>query len=267
MGLAWSVTDKTVIRSGAGIFYGEPNSISTEGANFRSGLPRQVEIAIQQNFETTDTFVRAGFPPFRISDQLPANSQIYVFPDLRQNLTAYQWFFDVQRTLPFDMLVTVGYMGTKGTFLGNQRNINLPMTPSATVASNQRLIRPQFSAVTLHENSLNSSYNAFTAKAEKRFSRGLTFLSSFTWSKTIDQGNEELLDGGQGSATPYDLSIERGLSTLHRKFNYVMSSVYEIPLGKGRSHLTSGPASWILGGWQAGGLLALSTGMPATPSM
>jgi hypothetical protein len=262
LGLAWSVTERTVIRSGAGVFYGEPNSLSTEGSNFRSGLPRNAEITIQQNFETTNTFVRTGFPEFRISEQLPAGSQIFVFPDLRQNLTAYQWFFDVQRTLPFDVLLTVGYIGTKGTFLGSQRNVNLPFTPSATVAANQRLIRPQFSAVTLHENNLNSNYNAFTAKAEKRFSRGLTFLSSFTWSKAIDQGTEELLDGGQGAATPYDLSIERGLSTLHRKFNFVMSTVYELPFGKGRGHLTSGPASWILGGWQVGGLLSLSTGMP-----
>jgi hypothetical protein len=160
------------------------------------------------------------------------------------------------------MLLTVGYMGTKGTFLASQRNINQPFTPSANIAANQRLIRPQFNSVTLHENSLNSSYNAFTAKVEKRFSKGLTFLSSFTWSKSIDQGNEDLVDGTQGSATPYNLTIERGLSTLHRNFTYVVSGVYELPFGKGRGHLTSGPASWIAGGWQIGGLLSLLSGMP-----
>jgi hypothetical protein len=262
LGLAWSATEKTVIRAGAGTFYGEPNSLSTEGANFRSGLPRQVEISIQQNFETTNTFVQAGFPPFVVSSDLPRGSQINVFPDFRENLTAYQWFFDVQRTLPFDMLVTAGYMGTKGTFLATQRNINLPITPNATVAANQRLIRPQFNAVTLHENGLNSNYHALTAKVEKRFSKGLTFLSSFTWSKNMDYGNEDLLDGGQGAATPYNLSLERGLSTLHRSLAYVVSGVYELPFGKGRSYLTSGPASWVFGGWQVGGLVSLLSGLP-----
>jgi hypothetical protein len=97
---------------------------------------------------------------------------------------------------------------------------------------------------------------------EKRFSKGLTFLSSFTWSKNIDQGNEDLVDGTQGPATPYNLTIERGLSTLHRKFTYVVSGVYELPFGKGRQHLTSGPVSWVLGGWQVGGLLSLLSGMP-----
>ena len=255
------MTGKTVIRTGAGIFYGEPNSISTEGANFRSGPPKSADIAIQQNFETTTVTVQNGFPAFRVSTDIPRGATIFVFPNQRQNLEAYQWFFDIQQTLPFDMLLTVGYMGTKGTFLATTRNINQPFTPS-TIAANQRLIRPQFSAVTLHENSLNSSYNAFTTKVEKRFSKGLTFLSSFTWSKSIDQGNEDLVDGTQGPATPYDLSIERGLSTLHRKFAYVVSGVYELPFGKGRQHLTSGPASWIAGGWQIGGLLSLLSGMP-----
>lgn len=262
VGLAWSLTDKTVIRSGAGIFYGEPNSLSTEGANFRSGLPRHAEIALQPNFERTTFFVQNGFPDFAPGTTLLRGSSVNVFPDLRQNLEAYQWFLDVQRTLPFDALVTVGYMGTKGTHLATQRNINQPMTPSATVAANQRLIRPEFNAVTYHENSLNSSYNALTAKVEKRFSKGLTFLSSFTWSKNIDQGGEDLLDGSQGAQTPYNLSIERGLSTLHRNFAYVFSGVYEVPLGRGRQHLTSGPASWLLGGWQVGGLLSLLSGMP-----
>jgi len=262
IGLAWSLAEKTVIRTGAGVFYGEPNSLSTEGANFRRGPPRSADIAIQQNFERTSVFVQEGFPEFRLSNEIPRGSNIFVFPNQRQNLEAYQWFFDVQQTLPFDVLLTVGYMGTKGTFLATQRNINLPFTPSANVAANQRLIRPQFNSVTLHENSLNSSYNALTAKVEKRFSRGLTFLSSFTWSKNIDQGNEDLVDGTQGSATPYNLSIERGLSTLHREFTYVVSGVYELPFGKGRQHLTSGPASWIVGGWQVGGLLSLLSGMP-----
>ena len=256
------MTDKTVIRTGAGVFYGEPNSLSTEGANFRSGLPETPKSRFSRTSKEQTYSCRKDFPSSACPHEIPRGAKIFVFPDLRENLHAYQWFFDIQQTLPFDMLVTVGYMGTKGTFLATQRNINQPMTPSATVAANQRLIRPQFNAVTLHENTLNSSYNAFTAKVEKRFSRGLTFLSSFTWSKNIDQGNEDLSTERQGPATLYNLSIERGLSTLHRKFIYVVSGVYELPFGKGRSISTSGPASWIVGGWQIGGLLSLLTGMP-----
>ena len=261
LGIAWSINDKTVIRTGAGIFYGEPNSLSTEGANFRSGAPQHTEIALQTNFVSTDYFVKQGFPAFDNSTLRP-NVAVYSFPERRDNLMASQWFFDIQRTLPFDALVTIGYAGTKGINLFNGRNINLPFTPSATVAANQRLIRPQFSSVTLHETSLHSSYNALTAKVEKRFSKGLTFLSSFTYSKNIDQGNEDLFDGGQGAQTSYNYQIERGRSNLDRTLGFISSVVYEMPFGKGRSFLQSGPGAWILGGWQVGTIISAYSGFP-----
>lgn len=259
LGIAWSVTPATVIRAGGGMFYGEPNSLSTEGANFRSGAPKHAEIAIQQNFETTNFLMRNGFPDFN-NTVVQRGVQVYGFPDRRDNLVAAQWFFDIQRTLPFDTLVTLGYAGSKGTNLSTQRNINLPFTPSATVAANQRLIRPQFSNVTWHDNMLHSSYNALTAKAEKRFSKGLTYLAAFTWSRNMDQGNEDLFDGGQGAQTPYELSRERARSNLDRTLGFITSVVYELPFGKGRPYLTSGPGSWILGGWQVGGILSLYSG-------
>ncbi|MBY0504225.1 MAG: carboxypeptidase regulatory-like domain-containing protein [Bryobacteraceae bacterium] len=261
LGLAYQLNAKTVIRSGAGIFYGEPNSLSTEGANFRSGPPRSQDIAIQTNFEQANVFVRDGFPAFS-NTQLLRGASVFVFPDFRGTLYASQWFFDVQRTLPLDTLVTIGYQGTKGTNLHAVRNINQPMTPSATVAANQRLILPQFSAVNYHENSLNSVYHALTVKAEKRFSKGFTFLSSFTWSRNMDYGNEDLLDGSPGAVTPYDLRRERGLSTLNRKFGYAFSGVYEVPTGK-----MTGPAKWVLGGWQIGGIVSLLTGLPISNSI
>ena len=62
LGLAYQLNAKTVIRTGAGIFYGEPNSLSTEGANYRSGPPRSQDIAIQTNYQTTPVFVQHGFP-------------------------------------------------------------------------------------------------------------------------------------------------------------------------------------------------------------
>ena len=261
VGLAYQLNSKTVIRSGGGIFYGEPGSLSTEGANFRSGPPRSQDIAIQQNFETTTVFVRNGFPAFS-NTQLLRGADVFVFPDYRGNLYATQWFFDVQRTLPGDFLVTVGYQGTKSTNLHTVRNINQPMTPSATVPANQRLIRPQFNGVNYHENALNAIYHAMTLKAEKRFAKGFTFLGSFTWSKNIDYGNEDLLDGGQGAVTPYDLRRERALSTLNRQFGSAFSAVYEIPTGP-----LSGPAKWILGGWQLGGIVSLVSGLPVPHSI
>jgi hypothetical protein len=261
LGIAWSVTSKTVIRTGGGIFYGEPNSLSTEGANFRTGAPRHAEIAILQNFETTNFLMQNGFPAFTTA-VIQRGVPMFAFPNRRDNLMAKQWYFDLQRTLPFDTLLTVGYVGTKGTHLAVQRNINLPVTPSATVPAVMRLIRPEFSNVWWHDNMTHSSYHAFTAKVEKRFAKGLTYLAAFTWSRNMDQGNEDLFDGGQGPQTPYDLRRERARSNLDRTLGFISSVIYELPFGRGKSYLTSGPGSWLFGGWQIGGIVSLHSGFP-----
>jgi len=267
LGFAWSATPKTVIRSGGGFFYGEPNNLGTDNANFVPGAPRATEIGIQNAFETTNTFVQQGFPTLVFGNTIPRGSSITIFPDFRENLLAYQWFFDVQRTLPLDILLTVGYNGTKGSFLAWNQNINLPRTPSPTVAANQRFNRPEFNAVGYAQTGLNSSYNSLAVKLEKRFARGFTFLSAFTWSHNIDSNNEDLLDGSTGVVTPYDMRRERGNSTLDRRLAYNLSSVYELPFGRGKGRLESGPGNWFLGGWQIGGIVALYSGLPVTHSI
>lgn len=261
IGIAWSVNDKTVIRTGAGIFYGEPNSLSSEGANFRSSAPKQTEVTLQTDNVKTEYFVNQGFPAFDNSVLRPGVS-MFSFPERRRNLQAHQWFFDLQRTLPGDTLLTVGYAGTSAQNIFNSTNINQPFTPSATVNANQRRIRPQFSNITYHDTMLHSNYNALTAKVEKRFSKGLTYLGSFTYSKNIDQTNEDLFDGGQGSVNPYDMTPERARSNMDRTFGFISSVVYELPFGKGRGYLQSGPASWVLGGWQIGAIVSAYSGFP-----
>jgi hypothetical protein len=256
LGIAWSLNPKTVIRSGGGFFYGEPNSLNNDNANFQPGPPRATEIGIQQSFETTNVFVQQGFPSLVFGNTVPRGASIDVYPDLRQNLLAYQWFFDIQRTLPQDILLTLGYNGTKGTFLAFNQNINLPRTPSATLAANQRFNRPEFNAINYTQTGLNSSYNSLTVKAEKRFAKGFTFLSAFTWSHNIDYNNEALLDGSPGAVTPYDLRRERAHSTLDRRLSYNLSTVYELPF-----------RHWLWGGWQAGAILALYSGLPVTHSV
>jgi hypothetical protein len=267
LGIAWSVNPKTVIRTGAGIFYGEPNNLGTENGSFVPGPPRATEIGIQNNFETTNNIVQQGFPTITFGNTIPRGASIVVIPDFRENLLAYQWFFDVQRTLPLDVLLTLGYNGTKGTFLAWSQNINLPRTPNPTVPANQRFNRPEFNGVSYFQNGLNSSYNSLTVKAEKRFSKGFTFLSAFTWSHNIDYNNEDLLDGTPGIVTPYDMRRERANSTLDRRLSYNLSSVYELPFGKGKGRLESGAGRWLLGDWQVGAILALYSGLPVTHSI
>jgi hypothetical protein len=118
--------------------------------------------------------------------------------------------------------------------------------------------------VNLREAGSNANYNAMVAKVEKRFSKGLTFITSYTWSHSIDQGNESLDENLSGRANQYNLSAERGNSSLDRRHNFITSATYELPFGRGKRFGTtwSGALDAVLGGWQMGGIISLRTGFP-----
>jgi hypothetical protein len=101
---------------------------------------------------------------------------------------------------------------------------------------------------------------------EKHFSRGLQFLSAFTWAHTIDNVQEALnQEGGQGALVPYNRNLDRGNSVSDIQRQYVLSSTYELPVGKGKRWLNRGGfVDAVFGGWQLGGILTLRSGIPFT---
>jgi len=118
--------------------------------------------------------------------------------------------------------------------------------------------------VNLREAGENANYNALVAKVEKRFSKGLAFISSYTLSHTIDGVDESLDENLSGRANEYNLRPERGNASLDRRHNFITSFTYELPLGRGKPLGSSwgGAVDAVLGGWQMGGVLALRTGYP-----
>jgi len=260
IGIAYQLTPKTVIRTGAGYYFGIPSAINEQSPRFFTGAPRYTEINNIQNRETTSLFIKDGFPAYTAGQILPGIN-VDTAPDKERNIDVWQWFFDLQRTLPGDVLFTAGYAASKSSHLDVSRDINQPLTPSATVIAAQRRIRPQFNQVILHDNALNASYQALTAKAERRFAAGYTFLTSFTWSHNIDFFAERQ-SGTSAPQTAWDLSRERASSDLDRRLSLSISSIYELPFGKGKPHLQSGPAAYVLGGWQIGAVVALLSGPP-----
>ncbi len=264
LGLAYRLTNSTVIRTGFGIFYGEADYLTSETARWINQTPDFTEVIANGTNTTQAAFVKDGFAPVVLPAKAPVpGTNLEASYDELPNQYSTQWFFDVQRELPGDILFVVGYQGTKSTHLYQGRNINNG-GPHSTIRESLRRVRPMWNNVTLREAGTNSNYNALVAKAEKRFSKGLTFITSYTWSHTIDQGDESLDQGLSGTANPYNLAAERGNSSLDRRHNFITSFTYELPLGRGKPFGTGwhGALDTILGGWQVGGLLALRTGFP-----
>jgi hypothetical protein len=121
----------------------------------------------------------------------------------------------------------------------------------------------------LNENQGKSSYNSLQAKLEKRFSGGTYFLVSYTWSKLMTSGTDNIQSGATawsgatGVISPYQQDRNRALADDDVTHLISAALVWDIPVGKGRKHMDKGGvANAILGGWQLSTVFRYSTGIP-----
>jgi hypothetical protein len=130
---------------------------------------------------------------------------------------------------------------------------------------------PQFGDINTNcclENLGQSTYNALQAKLERRFRNGLNLLASYTYSKTITDADgsypffSNLTSNVFGSQNPFNLRAEKAVSYQDVPHSFVLSYMYELPVGPGKRYLTHGVASKVLGGWQVGGVQRYQTGAP-----
>jgi hypothetical protein len=110
-----------------------------------------------------------------------------------------------------------------------------------------------------------SNYNALQIKFERRFSKGLYILNSFTWSKAIDNVSQVLEEPNGNEGRPqnvYDIAADRGLSPYDQPFNNTTSVVWELPFGRGRAYGSGmSPAlDGFIGGWTLTGINAMLSG-------
>ncbi|MDQ2899680.1 MAG: TonB-dependent receptor [Acidobacteriota bacterium] len=269
IGFAWQATPKTVFRSGYGIFYGEPDSISHDGdGRFAVEAPSFTEITFPSDrLLQPALIVSQGFPPGLLpTTVLRPNVSLKAAYAQMPNQYAEQWFADVQRQLPLDTVLTISYLGSGTHHLAQTRDVNQPLLPGPGSVQSRRVF-PQFSNITLRDALGNASYNALGIKAEKRYTQGVTLLMSYTYSHAIDDAVEtDTNAGGEGLQSSYDVARSRGNSVFDVRHIFVTSAVYDLPFGRGRKWINGNRAlDLALGGWQLGGILSMRSGVPFTP--
>ncbi|MBZ5616485.1 MAG: carboxypeptidase regulatory-like domain-containing protein [Acidobacteriia bacterium] len=142
---------------------------------------------------------------------------------------------------------------------------------NATIA---QLLRPfpQYSNITTScclENSGQSTYHALQAVLERRFRNGLNLLASYTFSKTITDADTAFpVETGFnsnvfGAQNPYNLKGEKSVSYQDIPHTFVISYLYELPMGHGKKYLNHGVASKVAGGWQVSAIQRYQAGSPA----
>jgi hypothetical protein len=300
LGIAYRLGERTVIRSGYGLTWIEMAGITTP---FTVPQFPFIQTVTQRTLDNiTPAFVLSAGPSVAPAQLTPdAGLGQGVFTVDRDLGSGYvqQWNFAVQRELTKNMVVEVAYAGSKITHVGIP-DTNINQLTAAQLALGPALLQrvpnpffgqiprnsslgdptiplaqllkpfPEFTTVSFYRNNVgNTNYNALQAKVEQRFSRGLSFLVSYTRSKLIDEASSvfdaSILTGPVANfpvADSFNRRLERDVSTGDIPNVFVASFTYELPFGQGRMFDPRGLAGKFLRGWEVAGVVTSQSGLP-----
>lgn len=301
VGVAYMLTGKTTLRGGYGLFwapipYGLQNTLgyaqSTPYVASNDGNATPAGIL-------SNPFPNGLLPVAGNSGGLLAGigQSVNFIDQFHRSPRIHQYSFDIQRQLPGGVAVLAGYVGTLSRHLvlgTGSVNINqlapefyslggalnqsvenpfyVPGGPGfigARTMTRSQLLRPfpHFAAVNLINCDCNRArYDSLVIKAQKRLSGGLSFVSTWTWSKNMDAswggpGNNLAPNGALQNS--YDIGAEYGLSIINTPHRWATAFTYELPFGKGRTWLTDNRAlDLIAGGWSLNAVSVYQSGFP-----
>ncbi len=232
-----------------------------------------------------------------LGDQTGIGKGLTIFDPAARSPRVQQFSFDIQRQLPSGVVMALGYVGSRtANLLLGTANINInALEPrhftlgsalnqaipnpyfqrggsgvvGAANVSRQQLLRPfsAFSDINYQFSDQNMArYDSMVVKAQKRFSSGLTFLGTYTFSKNYDAssgGAGNNLNGGNvGPQNPYDMAAEYGLSNVDAPHRLTSAITYELPFGLGKPIATSRMLDYFVGGWSINAVSVFQSGYP-----
>ncbi len=301
IGVAYSLNSKTTIRGGYGLFWAPiPYTLQTPiGFTQTNALQGSLDNNATANVSLDNPYPTGLLKPVGSTLGLLAGvgGSVSVIDGNHRSPLIHQYSFDIQREVGFGVVMGVGYVGsTAGNLVLGVGAVNINQTPTGFLSQGAALSQsvpnpyysaggaglvgartltraqslrpfPQFNAVNLNNLDYNTSrYDSLVVKAQKRFSHGLSFVTTWTWSKMLDAGfagpgNNLNTSGGYQDA--YNLDSEYSLSIVHTPHRFTSGFTYELPFGKGRSFLSSNRAlDLVAGGWSINAITSFQTGFP-----
>jgi hypothetical protein len=287
LGVVWAANPKTVIRGGGGVFY----SGNDMNPLFRlaAGLPDNIAQTLTSNnfvpqYRGFDIFGPAVVGPVQIQQ---------AGIDLQQRTTySMQWTFTLQRELWHKVAFEVGYMASLGLKLEQNVQPNNsqpglgavdPRRPYAALTYAPGTKFPSYVSVAGDRvpvgfinylpHSAQSNYEALFVRIEKPFKGGLSWLTSYNFSKAITNApqfrNAGGVNGSENSPAQdaFNLRAERGLAGYDTRHRLVNSVVYQLPFGRDQRYLRYGFMSKVLGGWETSGIVTVQSGFPFTVNL
>jgi hypothetical protein len=302
LGIAYQLNEKTVVRTGYGIFFGLPSYAASSG--YTGGAFSTSTSWISTKDGDGITPANPWTNPFPSGFTLPQGAAAGPNAALGQSLGGawapslrpmynQQWNFTIQRSFKGSSVFEIAYAGNKGTRLSQTYQFNqldpgylalgdrlleqvpnpffgvissaLPLGTPTIQYGNLLRPYPQYGGVSAtNAGYANSNYHALQMRYEKRFSAGLSFLAAYTFSKTITDASDGLWNRADLIRSYYCRSCERAVSSYDQPHRLVVNSTWEVPVGRGKALGSNWnkPLNAIAGNWQVNGILTLSQGLP-----
>ncbi|HXJ40120.1 MAG TPA: TonB-dependent receptor, partial [Bryobacteraceae bacterium] len=229
---------KTVLRAGTGFYYDQPVT------NILTGLSTNPPFSASVNNTSNINLANPFAVPPGGSSAIGA-----VDPNFKSGrILSYN--ANIQHEA-FGTVFQATYVGSVGRHLRINGDLNQGILGLRPI--------PGFSSIAYQQSVSNSSYNGVWLSAEKRFAKGLTFQSSYTFSKSLDNNS---VGSSNPQAQDYrNLAAEKALSDFDARQRFVLSGVYQLPLPKGSNRFTQR----LTDGWTVAPILNLQSGNPFSP--
>jgi hypothetical protein len=278
LGIAYRLSDSAVLRMGSGLFY-SPQQMNNfnilalnppfSGSTLFQNDRNDPTATISDPFGGTP----AGAGPaalIMLGRLVPENGNRSKY----LNNYIWQWTTELEKSYGRNFVMGIAYVGSAATHLDQSvANSNNP-DPGLGAVQGRRPVRfytdsrdPStplpLATVRRLESWVNANYNALQARAEKRYSNGLTFNAAFNYQKAMSIGysvNEGAGFGPGAPQNPRDRDADYGRSNIDQRVRFVFSHIYELPWYRNERGLKAA----ILGGWAINGIIQLTSGLPVT---
>lgn len=265
-GLAYQIASNTVLRGGFGIFYGNWGYVGNNDSG-TANPPYLYNIAVTSptTAALTSLPLSQGFPAGFLNPANVKNPNLYSVSTSYPMPRVAQWNVALQQQIAGNSTVTLAYVGSGTSRLGGLDDINAP--PPGAGAINPRRPFPRYGEIEYETPYGHATYHSFQATFEHRFSHGLSVLSTYTWSKSLDNVlNHEDNVGGAYPQNPNDWAAEKAPSGFDVPQRSVTSLVYKLPFDSPNTFIGRNRFGRLLfGGWEIGGIFTAQSGYFLTP--
>jgi len=266
----WQASPRWVLKGGYGTFYQHTDRYGSE-AQMALNPPQLVDLVIRADSVNDPPvfLLREGFQPISADDIDPTKVQWRIQDPNQDTPIVHQFSLGPEFQLSDNVTVSVEYVGNMVRNGRRLRNINQGM-----IQADGSVVFPyeQYGYGRAHLQQIGTNgranYHALQTQLQKRFSDGLGFTASFTWSKAMADFLDHLsAGGGAGGNTPqnaHDMAADYGPTSFNVPKRLSLSFIYELPFGEGRNKQLEGIGGAILNDWNINGILSVADGRSFT---